>query len=211
VVRPRETIPRAIPLALGITLLIYGAVISAALIALGPEQLASATAPLVDATRAGGLEALVPVVRAGAAVASLSVLISLLAGVSRTVFAMARQRDLPAWLDAVHPTHRVPHRAEYVIGAIVATLAVTLDLRAAIGFSSFAVLFYYAVANASAWTLSSTERRWPRCVAAVGFAGCLVLAWSLPTVTVFSGALLFLAGLVVYFTGVGQRRPAAPA
>jgi APA family basic amino acid/polyamine antiporter len=31
-------------------------------------------------------------------------------------------------------------------------LVLTTDLRAAIGFSSFGVLLYYAVANASAWT-----------------------------------------------------------
>ena len=35
------------------------------------------------------------------------------------------------------------------------------DVRGAIGFSSFAVLFYYAVANASAFTLPADERRWP--------------------------------------------------
>ena len=35
-------------------------------------------------------------------------------------------------------------------------LVATADVRSAIGFSSFAVLTYYAVANASAWTLPGT-------------------------------------------------------
>ena len=59
----------------------------------------------------------------GAAVASLGVLLSLLAGVSRTAFAMASNRDLPAFLDAVHPRYRVPARAEVVAGVIVAAIA----------------------------------------------------------------------------------------
>ena len=42
---------------------------------------------------------------------------------------------------------------------MVAVAAVTADLRTAIGFSSFTVLGYYAIANASAWTLSRSERR----------------------------------------------------
>lgn len=198
VVHPERTIPRAIPLALGIALLIYALVIGAALVALGPAGLASASAPVASMVDAGGSSALTPVVRAGAALASLGVLLSLLAGVSRTTFAMARERDLPSWLDAVHPRYRVPHHAELAIGAVVALLAATLDLRSAIGFSSFAVLLYYAIANASAWTLTAGERRWPRWIAVVGVIGCVSLALSLPPVTLLSGAALFAAGIALF-------------
>lgn len=76
-------------------------------------------------------------------------------GVSRTTLAMARDRYLPPVLAAVHPRFGVPHRAELGVGVVVAILAATTDIRAAIGFSSFAVLVSYAVANASAWTLSA--------------------------------------------------------
>ena len=74
------------------------------------------------AVAARRLAGLVPVVRVGGTVASLGVLLSLLVGVSRTTFAMAGDRDLPGWLDAVHPAHRVPHRAELAVGAVVALL-----------------------------------------------------------------------------------------
>jgi APA family basic amino acid/polyamine antiporter len=67
---------------------------------------------------------------------------------------MASNRDLPGFLSAVHPRHRVPHRAELLVGVIVATAVAIADLRSAIGFSSFAVLAYYAIANAAAWTES---------------------------------------------------------
>jgi APA family basic amino acid/polyamine antiporter len=196
--RPERTIPRAIPIALAIVVTVYALVIASALIALSPEGLASAKAPLVDTVNASGLDAFAPVVRIGAALATLSVLLSLLAGVSRTAFAMARLRDFPAWLDAVHPRYRVPHRAELVVGAIVAVLAATLDLRSAIGFSSFAVLFYYAVANASAWTLSPAERRWPRWIAGAGVAGCVALAVSLPWTTLVAGVTLFAIGITLH-------------
>ncbi|MGB8945516.1 MAG: APC family permease, partial [Streptomyces sp.] len=48
---PRRTIPRAIPLALGISLLVYAAVATAVLAVLGPGGLADATMPLADAVR----------------------------------------------------------------------------------------------------------------------------------------------------------------
>jgi APA family basic amino acid/polyamine antiporter len=137
-------------------------------------------------------------VRVGAAVASAGVLLSLLAGVGRTAFAMAANGDLPRWLDAVHPRHRVPHRAELAVGAVVVVLVAVADLREAIGFSSFAVLVYYAIANASALTLTRAERRWPRPLAALGVLGCVVLALSLPLVAVVGGAVVLATGALAY-------------
>ena len=177
---PARTIPRAIPLALGITLVVYAAVAAAALLAVGPEVLAASAAPLEAVVRAGSWDALAPVVRVGGAVAALGVLLSLLAGVSRTTFAMAAEGDLPRWLDAVHPTHRVPHRAELAVGVLITAVVLVVDLRGAIGFSSFAVLTYYAIANAAAWTLPADQRRWPRWIPLLGLAGCVLLAVTLP-------------------------------
>ena len=194
VVDPTRTIPRAIPLALAITLVVYAAVAVSALLAVGAAALAQAPAPLVVAIESGRWAALSPVVRVGATVASLGVLLSLLAGVSRTAFAMASNRDLPAFLDAVHPRYRVPYRAEVVAGVIVAVIAALADIRSAIGFSSFAVLTYYAIANASALTLTASERQWPRWLAICGLAGCAALAFSLPITSVLGGAGLLLAG-----------------
>jgi APA family basic amino acid/polyamine antiporter len=84
-------------------------------------------------------------------VAAAGSLLALILGVSRTTLAMARDRHLPHVLAAVHLRFKVPHRAELVIGAVVAILAGTADLRGAIGFSSFGVLVYCAIANAGAW------------------------------------------------------------
>ncbi|WP_171117430.1 MULTISPECIES: APC family permease [Streptomyces] len=202
---PARTIPRAIPLALGITLVVYAAVAVAVLTVLGPEQLAQAAAPLSDAVRAAGVDWLAPVVRVGAAVAALGSLLALILGVSRTTLAMARDRHLPHAFAAVHPTFKVPHRAELLVGAVVAVLAGTADVRGAIGFSSFGVLAYYAVANASAWTLTKDEGRPHPLIPLVGLAGCLVLAFALPLPSVISGAAVLAVGAAAY----GVRRTMA--
>ncbi|GAA1041695.1 APC family permease [Streptomyces murinus] len=195
---PARTIPRAIPLALAITLIVYAAVAIAVLTVLGPEELARAAAPLSDAVRAAGADRLVPVVRAGAAVAALGSLLALILGVSRTTLAMARDRHLPHALAAVHPRFQVPHRAELLVGAVVAVLAATADVRGAIGFSSFGVLAYYAIANASAWTLTRDEGRPNRLIPALGLAGCLALAFALPLSSVASGTAVLAFGAAVY-------------
>jgi len=191
---PARTIPRAIPLALGITVVVYAAVGVSLLMVLGPDRLAASTAPLVDAVRAGGADAAVPVVRIGAAAASLGALLALIAGVGRTTLAMAREGDLPGWLAAVHPRFRVPHHAELMVAALVVGLVLLVDLRGAIGFSSFGVLGYYLIANVSAYTQPVEQRRWPRVLQVAGAVGCVVLAASLPLASVLSGVLVFAVG-----------------
>jgi APA family basic amino acid/polyamine antiporter len=203
---PARTIPRAIRTALGITLAIYAAVAVAVLLVLGPTVLATATDPLAQAVSAAGAQWLVPVVRVGAAIAALGALLALILGVSRTTLAMARDRHLPHVLAAVHPTFGVPHHAELAVGAVVAVLAATVDIRGAIGFSSFGVLAYYAIANASAWTLTRDEGRPPRVVPALGLAGCLVLAFALPLAAVLTGVAVLALGCIAY-----ALRRSAPA
>ncbi|MET2717525.1 APC family permease [Streptomyces harbinensis] len=202
---PARTIPRAVPLALGITLALYAAVAVAVLAVLGPAALAQSTAPLSEAVRAAGADWLAPVVRTGATVAALGSLLALILGVSRTTLAMARDHHLPHTLAAVHPRFRVPHRAELCVGAVVAVLAATTDVRGVIGFSSFAVLVYYAVANASALTLTADEGRPPRAVPVLGLAGCLALACALPATSVLTGTAVLALGAAAY----GIRRAAA--
>jgi APA family basic amino acid/polyamine antiporter len=187
---PARTIPLAIPLALGATVGVYAVVGFAALAAVGPDALAGSAAPLVTATHAGASWS-AEVVRAGGALAAGGVLLSLLAGVGRTTLAMARDRELPGVLAAVDARRHVPVRAELAVGAAVGVLVLTLDLRSAIGFSSLAVLVYYAIANAAALTLGRSV------VAAAGLAGCVTLAATLPVVSVVSGVAVLLAGLAV--------------
>jgi APA family basic amino acid/polyamine antiporter len=64
------------------------------------------------------------------------------------------------------------------------------------------VLGYYAIANASAWTLTGGERRFPKFISGAGVAGCVALAISLPWETLAAGSVLFAIGIAVY---LGRR------
>lgn len=198
VVRPERTIPRAIVSALGIALLVYTLVAVTLLTVLGPELLASSSAPLVDLAVASGHSWASPVMRIGAGLAALGALLALIAGIGRTSLAMARHRDLPSYLAAVHPRYSVPHRAEITLAVIVSVLVLTVDLRDAIGFSSFGVLLYYLVANLSAFTQDAEHRRYPRPLQVIGSIGCVVLIATLPVPSI-------VVGTVVVALGVGYR------
>jgi basic amino acid/polyamine antiporter, APA family len=192
---PEVTIPRAIPIALVIALGLYLAVGIVALLGAGPAALAVSVRPLATAVDAAGAAWALPVVRIGAAVASLGALLALIAGVGRTGLAMARHGDLPRWLASVHPRYRVPDHAELAVAFAVVVLVLTTDLRNAIGFSSFGVLLYYAVANASAYTQPSERRHWPRVLNVAGLAGCLVLVVTLPWSAIVAGAAVIALGV----------------
>lgn len=198
VVRPERTIPRAIVSALGIALLVYTLVAVTLLTVLGPELLASSSAPLVDLVVASGHSWASPVMRIGAGLAALGALLALIAGIGRTSLAMARHRDLPSYLAAVHPRYSVPHRAEITLAVIVCVLVLTVDLRDAIGFSSFGVLLYYLVANLSAFTQDGEHRRYPRALQVIGSIGCVVLIATLPVPSI-------VVGTGVVALGVGYR------
>lgn len=191
---PERNIPRAIVIALSVTVLVYGAVALALLNSLGAAGVAESGQPLADAV--GGQPWAVVAVRVGAAAASLGALLALIAGVGRTALAMAREGDLPRWLSAVHPRFSVPHRAELVLGAVVCVVVLLADVRTAIGFSSFGVLLYYAVANAAAFTQPREDRRYPRALQILGAVGCLVLVATLPWQAIAGGVAVVLAGLV---------------
>ncbi len=202
-VRRPEQLGRAILLALGTAVVLYLLVGLALVSILGADLPASPT-PVAAATKALGADWAVPVVRVGAAAAALGALLALLAGVGRTTLAMARERDLPTPLASVDPRHQVPDTAQVVIGVAVVALVLAADLRGAIGFSSFGVLVYYAVANLSALRQPRDQRRWPRGLQVLGLAGCVVLAAALPLGSVLAGLAVLAVGLLGRFVATSR-------
>ncbi|MFW3385432.1 UNVERIFIED_CONTAM: APC family permease [Kocuria sp. CPCC 205274] len=197
---PARTIPRAVLGALAFTLLLYGLLGLGLLRFLGVDRLAASAAPLLTVVReagwaAGPATAGAVVVTAAAALATLGALLALVAGISRTALAMARERDLPGPLGAVSQRHRVPWAAELAVAGLVVVLVLVGDVRTVIGFSSFGVLVYYALANLSALTLRQRPGWAPRAVNALGLAGCLVLAFTLPWQSVVTMLGVFAVGL----------------
>jgi APA family basic amino acid/polyamine antiporter len=195
---PERTIPRAVPIALAIAFALYAATNAGALAVLGATNLSHSKAALVDAVKASGHAGFAPVIRTVAAIAALGVLLSLLAGVARTVFAMADDGELPRSLSAVHGERRVPHIAQAAVGAIVALAVLVVPTISAIATSSVCILTYYSIAHLSALRLSPDERR-PSLLAPVGLIGCAALILSLPIGDVLTGLGLIAAGLIGRF------------
>ena len=201
---PRRTIPRAILIALAIAAAVYAGVGITLLAVLGPDGVASTAAPLADAVAAGGWSWAAPIVRAGAALASLGALLALIAGLGRTTLAMAREDDFPRWFAAIHPKFQVPHRAEVVLGAVICLIVAFADLRGVIGFSSFGVLIYYLVANIAAFTQPVADRRYPQALQLLGAAACVALVATLPIEAVLVGLVMFTVGIA--YRSVRLRR-----
>jgi APA family basic amino acid/polyamine antiporter len=197
VVRPRRTIPRAIIIAFAVVVPLYAATGWVLVRQLGVGRLAGSEAPLRDAAQSSAYAAgLAPAVVVAAAVAALGALLSLIAGVGRTSLAMAREGDLPRPLARVHERYAVPHVAELTLAVVVCALVAVADLRGVIGFSSFGVLVYYAIANAAALTQDRGHRLYPRALALLGLAGCLLLALTVPVESLVPGVGVLVAGLV---------------
>jgi APA family basic amino acid/polyamine antiporter len=205
---PRRTIRRAVALALGITLLTYLLVAAALLVGLGPDRLATEATPLVTVVDAGETGALGVLVRAGAAVAAGSALLSVLVGVSRTALAMARRRELPGGLAAIS-TRGTPWRADLAGGVVAIGVAALAGPVAAIALSACSVLVYYAVINLAALRLSPDERSWPRWTSGLGLLLCVGLAVLLPTrQVVITAVALAVAWTLCTLLGRG-RAPAS--
>ena len=193
---PVRIIPRAILIALGLTLVIYSLIAVSLLTTIGATQLSTSVAPLVDVVTAANWAWASPLVRIGAAAAALGALLALVTGIGRTTLAMARNRDLPAWLAGVHPVHQVPHHAEIALAIVMSLLVLTVDLRGAIGFSSFGVLLYYVIANVAAFTQEPAQRRYPRVLQVLGAVSCLVLVATLPLTSSLIGLGVLAVGIL---------------
>jgi basic amino acid/polyamine antiporter, APA family len=204
---PRRTIRRAVALALGITLLTYLLVAAALMVGLGTDRLATEATPLVTVVDAGATSALGVLVRAGAAVAAGSALLSVLVGVSRTALAMARRRELPGGLATIS-SRGTPLRADLAGGLVTIGIAALAGPVAAIALSACSVLVYYAVINVAALRLSPDERSWPRWTSELGLLLCVGLAALLPTRQVVITAVALAVGWTLC-TLLGRGR--APA
>lgn len=119
---------------------------------------------------------------------------------------MARRGELPRPLAVIDVDTSVPRAASLAVAAVILGIVAVADVRGAIGFSSTCVLVYYAIANASAWTLGGS--RLQRAQAGAGLLGCLVLAANLPVRSLAAGVAVLATGALLRMT-VALGRPTA--
>jgi APA family basic amino acid/polyamine antiporter len=142
------------------------------------RQFAESDSPIASAASVLGNPVLDRMIIFGAGVATLSVLLSDLLSSSRTVFAMARNGDLPKSLSNMRNMN--PVNSVIATSGIVLALVLTGSLVQIAALTSLTILIYYAVTNMSSLKLQPEKRLFPRIVPVAGLFSCLGLAVFLP-------------------------------
>jgi len=172
---PEKTIPRSIYLALGISTVIYLLVSIVSIGLAGTPALAQSGSPLADAIGSTGSSGAVLVISLGAMIATASVLLTTIMGISRIVYSMARGQDLPPLFSRIHPRFSTPHYAIAITGACMIAALLLADLALVVAVSTFAMLLYYLIANIAALRLPLEYRRYPPWVPIIGTLSCIGL------------------------------------
>lgn len=184
---PKRTLPLSILLALAISMVLYAVT---GFVATGLQDFrlfAVSGSPLADAASKTGSLTLVGVVTFGALVATVSVLLTSLLGLSRVSFAMARNRQLPESLAKIHSRLGTPYVSILITGTLMSVLALVLDLKESAAITSFSILFTHVLMHFSAIRL---RKKIPNVktfkmplyplIPCLGIASCVVLMLSLP-------------------------------
>ncbi|MDQ3339552.1 MAG: APC family permease [Myxococcota bacterium] len=169
---PQRTIPRAVILALIITLAIYIVVVCVGIGAVGAPAFAATATPLETASSNGAVRWIIAL---AATTAMEGVLLNLVLGLSRVVLAMGRRGDLPRGLATIDD-RKSPRNAVIVVGIAIGLLVLIGDVKLTWSVSAFSVLLYYAITNAAALRLPPEHRKYPRAIAAFGLVACIALA-----------------------------------
>jgi basic amino acid/polyamine antiporter, APA family len=125
----RKTIPRALTLAMTLTVLVYMSVEFVTLGLLGPTRLGTSSAPILQGAELVMGSWAAPVILATAILALLKSLNALFIVFSRYLYAMARAGVFPAAMARIHPKWGTPYVAAAVaFGCAIAGLALPMNL-----------------------------------------------------------------------------------
>lgn len=171
----KRNVPKALLLSLTISTIIYVLVGIVAVGLVGSTELASSNSPLAKAMGATENPIAVQVVSFGGLLATASVLLTAILGVSRMAYSMSRRGDLPQILAKLNPRFCTPHYSIWIVGILMAVLVLFFNLTGVVAVSTFGALFYYAFTNLAALKLKTDKRRYHRLVPIVGLATCIVL------------------------------------
>lgn len=160
------------------------------------DYLGQALAPLYDASKMSGstfLHILLWVATVFSAVASANGCIN---DASRAWFSMGRDRYLPQWFSAVHPTYRTPYRSILFLIPIAVAFGFTGLLAQTITFSILSGLLGYTFMPIN---VMKFRRKWPLGSIKRGY----VHPWHpIPAITLF---ILCVATLFAVFLGFGTQ------
>ena len=193
---PTRIIPKSILLTLIISITLYVLTSYVAIGLVGHLTLANSDSPLSSAIAVTGNPITVLLISIGAMIATASVLLTAILGVSRVAFAMARNNDLPIYLKKIHTKYGTPYIAVWLAGwLMIAAVILTPNLSQVAALSSFASLLYYAMANVAAINLSMKTGKFSPITPFIGLFSCLGLLIFLS----FYAWIIGIAGLVLGF------------
>jgi len=209
---PKRTMPLAILLALTISVIIY---VLTGFTATGLQDyrvLAQSGSPLADAASAIGNNVLVGAVFIGALIATTSVLLTNLLGVSRVSFAMARNGQLPKAAARISSKFGTPYFSILVMGAITALLPLVFDLKQTVAVTSFCILSTHVVVNLSAIKVrermqhaTTFRTTFYPVIPILGILSCIILMFSLPFEAWIVAAVIMASSASLYFLRSKRR------
>jgi APA family basic amino acid/polyamine antiporter len=212
----RRDLPRAIMLSLLVVTVVYCLVALAGVGAVPWPSFTDSDAALADvlATATGQTWSAV-LLSIGAVVAIASVVLTVLYGQTRILYAMSLDGLVPRIFSRVHPRRRVPVANTLIVGALIALLAGLVPLGELANATSIGTLFAFALVNVGVVLLRrrrpdlSRSFRTPLfpLTPVLGVLFCVLLMIGLggSTWVVFGGWMLL--GLACY-AGYGRRRSA---
>ncbi len=171
----KRNVPKALLLSLAVSTIVYVLVGVVAVGLVGSATLADSNSPLAQAISVAGSPLAVHLVAFGGLLATASVLLTAILGVSRMAYSMARRKDMPQGLARLHGKFCTPFYSIWAVGILMAVLVLFFDLTGVVAVSTFGALFYYAFTNAAALKLKTEKRRYNRLFPIVGLATCIVL------------------------------------
>jgi APA family basic amino acid/polyamine antiporter len=175
-----RNVPRAIVTAVAVCTALYLLTGLVAVGVVGSDTLSSAEfsgAPLAHVMLSTGFNYAFSVIAVGAVAATASVLLIQMLGLSRTIYAMSTNNQLPKLLSVLHPRLKTPYRAEVMIGVAMAVAALFVDAKSVVALTSLGILSYYALINLASIRMRDQKGafRIHPAVSALGFAASAAL------------------------------------
>jgi APA family basic amino acid/polyamine antiporter len=195
----KRNVPRAVVLSLAISTVVYilVGVVAVGLVGAGSLAPTNTNSPLTFAIGATGSSSAMGVVAFGGLVATASVLLTGILGVSRMAFSMARRNDLPRVLNVLSVRFGTPYVSIWIIGVVMALLAYFVNLTGVVVVSTFSLLLWYVLVNFSAFRLRCEKRICPRWMPVLGLSTCVLLL----VVVLFVAPFAWIVGLTCLFVG----------